>query len=194
LRFSSGKSSKPSPVASSHNVSLSSRPAPLVRGKNLGGSKSLTSNKRALADYKNNSELNRHVKQKAYTGPLKNGPDIVGGSLLRAQGTDGSGITSARDASTKTASAERLREPLPSYGRKELISFVNTMKCGNNSSIIGPSSQRKRVTAPSSRVDGKSFHITPMPMHSSVGVGLLRSKGMTLIAELLRSEDCYCSP
>ncbi|KAK7382840.1 hypothetical protein VNO80_01942 [Phaseolus coccineus] len=173
-----GSKSKPSLVASSHNVSLSSRTAPLVRGKNLGGSKSLTSNKRALADYKNYSELNRHVKQKAHTGPLKNGPDMVGGSLLRAQGTDGSGITSARDASTKTASAERLREPLPSHGRKELISFVNTMKCANNSSIIGPSSQRKRVTAPSSRVDGKIFHITPMPMHSStVGAGLLRGKG-----------------
>ncbi|XP_014515189.2 probable serine/threonine-protein kinase cdc7 isoform X2 [Vigna radiata var. radiata] len=173
-----GSKSKPNLVASSHNVSLSSRSAPLVRGKNLGGSKSLTSNKRALADYKNYSELNRHVKQKAFTGLQKNGPDMIGGSFPRAQGTDGSGITSARDASTRTASAERRREPLPSYGRKELISFVNTMKCTNNSSTIGPSSQRKRITAPSSRVDGKIFHITPMPLHSSTaGAVLLRSKG-----------------
>ncbi|CAJ1948988.1 unnamed protein product [Sphenostylis stenocarpa] len=173
-----GSKSKPSVVASSNHVSLSSGSAPLVRDKNLGRSKSLTSNKRTLADYKNYSELNRHVKQKAYTGPLKSCPDKAGGSFLRAQGTDGSGITSARDASTKTASAERLREPLPSHGRKELISFVNTMKCANNSSTIGPSSQRKRVTAPSSRVDGKIFHITPMPMHSSTNcAGLLRIKG-----------------
>ncbi|BAT96845.1 hypothetical protein VIGAN_09015300 [Vigna angularis var. angularis] len=173
-----GSKSKPNLVASSHNVSsLSSRSAPLVRGKNLGGSKSLTSNKRALADYKNYSELNRHVKQKAFTGPQKNRPDMVGGSFPRAQGTDGSGITSARDASTRTASAERLREPLPSHGRKELISFVNTMKYTNNSSITGPSSQRKRVTAPSSRVDSKIFHITPMPLHSSTVGAVLRSKG-----------------
>ncbi|KAG4393534.1 hypothetical protein GLYMA_03G109300v4 [Glycine max] len=173
-----GSKSKPSHDAASNIVSFSSGSAPLVRDKNLGGSKSLTSNKRALADYKNYSELNRHVKQKDCTGPLKNCPDKAGGSFLRAQGTDGSGVTSAKDPSTRTASAERLREPLPSHGRKELISFVNTMKCANNSSTIGPSSQRKRVTAPSSKVDGKIFNITPMPLHSStVGGGLMRSKG-----------------
>lgn len=182
MHIFSGKS-KPSHDAASNIVSFSSGSAPLVRDKNLGGSKSLTSNKRALADYKNYSELNRHVKQKDCTGPLKNCPDKAGGSFLRAQGTDGSGITSAKDASTRTASAERLREPLPSHGRKELISFVNTMKCANNSSTIGPSSQRKRVTAPSSKADDNIFYITPMPLHSStVGGGLLRSKGMAQIS------------
>ncbi|TKY68895.1 serine/threonine-protein kinase cdc7 [Spatholobus suberectus] len=178
-KYNSGSKSKQSLDASSNNVSLSSGSAPLVRDKNLGGSKSFTSSKRALADYKNYSELNRHVKQKSYTGSLKNCPDKAGGSFLRAQGTDGSGITSAKDASTRTASAERLREPLPSQGRKELISLVqNSMQGANNSSTIGPSSQRKRVTAPSGRVDGKIFYITPMPLHSStVAGGLLRSKG-----------------
>ncbi|KAL2626292.1 hypothetical protein AAZV13_07G103100 [Glycine max] len=172
-----GSKSKPSLDASSNVISFSSGSAPLVRDKNLGGSKSLPSNKRALADYKNYSELNRNAKEKAYTVHLKNCPDKAGGSFLRAQGTDGSGITSAKDASTRTASAERLREPLPSHGRKELISLVNTMKCAN-SSTIGPSSQRKRVTAPSSKADDNIFYITPMPLHSStVGGGLLRSKG-----------------
>lgn len=183
MRICSGKS-KPSIDASSNNVSLSSGSAPLVRDKNLGAGKSSISTKRALADFKNYSELNRHVKQKAYTGPLKNCPDKAGRSFLRAQGTDGSGITSAKDASTRTASAERLREPLPCTRRKELISFLqNSMQCANDSSTIGPSSQRKRVTAPSGRVDGKNFHITPMPLHSSTAAGgLLKSKGMTLIS------------
>ncbi|XP_020208864.1 uncharacterized protein LOC109793799 [Cajanus cajan] len=133
-----------------------------------------------LADYKNYSELNKHVKQKAYAGSLKNCTDKAGGSLLRAQVTDGSGIniTSTKDASTRTASAERLREPLPSKVRKELISLVqDSMQCANNSSTIGPPSQRKRVTAPSGKVDGKIFYTTPMPLHSStISGGLLRSK------------------
>ncbi|KAK7350456.1 hypothetical protein VNO77_09121 [Canavalia gladiata] len=169
-----------SSLDASNNVSISSGAAPLVQNKNLSGSKSLTSNKRALADYKNYSELNRHLKQRTYAGSLKNCPDKTGGSLLRAQGTEGSGITSAKDVtSTRTASAERLREPLPFRGRKELISLVqNSLQCANNSSIKGPSSQRKRVTAPSGRVDGKIFYLTPMPLHSTtVAAGLLRSKG-----------------
>nr|KYP37657.1 Cell cycle serine/threonine-protein kinase hsk1 [Cajanus cajan] len=88
-KYNNGSKSKPSLDASSNNVSLSSSSAFLVQNKNLGSSKSLTSSKRALADYKNYSELNKHVKQKAYA--LKNRPDKAGGSLLRAQGTDGSG-------------------------------------------------------------------------------------------------------
>nr|KYP31601.1 hypothetical protein KK1_047989 [Cajanus cajan] len=51
------------------------------------------------------------------------------------------------------------------------------MQCANNSSTIGPPSQRKRVTAPSGKVDGKIFYTTPMPLHSStISGGLLRSK------------------
>ncbi|KAK7286972.1 hypothetical protein RJT34_22357 [Clitoria ternatea] len=163
----------------SNNVSLFSGSAPLVQDKNLGGSKSLTSNKRMFADYKNSSGLNRHLKQKVYAGSLKNCHDKAGGSLLRAQGADGSGITSAKEASTRTASVEKLREPLPFRGRKELISLVQSnMQPANNSSIKGPSSQRKRVTALSGRVDGKIFYLTPMPVHSSIiAGGLLRSKG-----------------
>ncbi|KAL2319862.1 hypothetical protein Fmac_028831 [Flemingia macrophylla] len=90
-KYNSGSKSKPSLDASSNNVSFSSSSALLVQNKNLGSSKSLTSSKRAMADYKNYSELNRHVKQRAYAGSLKNCPDKTGGSLLRAQGTDGSG-------------------------------------------------------------------------------------------------------
>lgn len=154
----------------------------MVQDKNLGGSKSLTSNKRDLANYKKYSELNRHVKQKAYAGPLKTCLDKAGGSLLRAQGTDGSGVTSVKDVtSTRTASAERLREPVPSCSRKEYRDLVQTtLQYASSSSIKGPASQRKRVTAPSGKIDSKTVYITPMPLHPTVPAAFLRSKGMIL--------------
>lgn len=190
----SGKS-KPSLDDTLTLPSGSAASAPVVQDKNLGGSKSLTSNKRELADCRKCSELNRHVKQKAYAGHLKNCPDKAGAHLLRAQGTDGSGITSAKDVtSTRTASAERLREPLPFRGRRELISLVqNSMRCANNCSTKAPSSQRKRVTAPSGKGEGRTFYLTPMPVHSStVAVGLLKGKGVILSSVLLSSEEWYC--
>lgn len=52
-----------------------------------------------------------------------------------------------------------------------------------------PSSQRKRVTAPSGKVDGRTLYLTPMPIHSStVALGLLRSKGVILNSMLFSSE------
>lgn len=163
--------------------------------KNLGGSKSLTSNKREL-DYRKYSELNRHVKQKVNVGHSKKCPDKAGLNLLRAQGTDGSGVTSAKDVtSTMTASAERLREPLffRGSGRKELVSLAHSMQCAKNSPLKVPSSQRKRVTAPSGKVDGRTPYLTPMPVHSStVAVGSLRSKGVNLSSMLLSYEEWYC--
>ncbi|KAL1339175.1 hypothetical protein AAHE18_U015300 [Arachis hypogaea] len=178
-KYNSGSKSKLG-LDTSNNVPVPSGSRPLAHEKNNGGRKSMTFNKRELADYKKNSELiNRHAKQKAYAGSPKNCVGKTGGNLLRAQGTEGSGITSAKDVtSTRTASAERLREPLPTQGRKGLISFLhNSVQSASNSSIKGPSSQRKRVTAPSSKVDGKMVYLTPMPLHSSVAAGLLRSKG-----------------
>nr|XP_025618168.1 probable serine/threonine-protein kinase cdc7 isoform X2 [Arachis hypogaea] len=178
-KYNSGSKSKLG-LDTSNNVPVPSGSRPLAHEKNNGGRKSMTFNKRELADYKKNSELiNRHAKQKAYAGSPKNCVGKTGGNLLRAQGTEGSGITSAKDVtSTRTASAERLREPLPTQGRKGLISFLhNSVQSARNSSIKGPSSQRKRVTAPSGKVDGKMVYLTPMPLHSSVAAGLLRSKG-----------------
>lgn len=193
LHICSGKL-KPS-LGASNNIPLPSGSAPVVQDKNLGGIKSLTSNKRELIDYRKYSELNRHMKPKANTGNLKNCPDKAVANLLRAQGTDGSGITSAKDVtSTKTASADRLREPIPFKGRKEYINLVqNSMQCANNSSMKSPSSQRKRVTAPSGKVDGRTLYLTPMPLHSSaVAVGLLRSKGMIQSSMLLSCKEWYC--
>lgn len=175
----SGKS-KPS-LDASNNIPLSSGSAPSVQDNNVVGSKSLRFSKREVADYKKNSELKRQVKQKAYTGSLKNCPDKAGGSLLGAQGTEGSGITSAKDVtSTRIPSAERSREPILYRGRKELLSLVqNSMQCANSSSIKGPGSQRKRVTALSGKADSKNVYLTPMPLHSHTA-GILRSKGVFL--------------
>ncbi|CAL0305951.1 unnamed protein product [Lupinus luteus] len=180
-KYSIGSKSKPS-LDATNTTHLPSGSAPLVQDKNLAGSKSLPSSKREVADNKRNSQLNsKQVKQKAYTGSQKNCPDKAGVTLLRAQGTDGSGITSAKEiTSSKAASAERRMEILPSQGRKELISYAlqNSMPSAKNSSIKVPSSQRKRVTAPSGKADGKIVYITPMPLHSSTtAVGLLRNRG-----------------
>ncbi|KAL5061482.1 hypothetical protein RYX36_023219 [Vicia faba] len=178
-KYNFGSKSKPS-LGASNNIPLPSGPSHVVQDKNLGGIKSLTSNRRELADHKKYSDINRHLKPKANASQLKNCPDKAVASLRRAQGADGSGITSAKDVtSTKTASADRLREPLPFRGRKELISLVqNSMQCATGSSMKSPSSQRKRVTAPSGKVDGRTLYLTPMPIHSStVALGLLRSKG-----------------
>ncbi|WJX91620.1 non-specific serine/threonine protein kinase [Trifolium repens] len=178
-KYNIGSKSKPS-FDASNNIPLPSGPSSVVQENNLGGINSLTSNKRELTYHRKYSEINRHMKPKANAGHLKNCPDKAVANLRRAPGADGSGITSAKDiTSTKTASADRLREPIPFRGRKELISLVqNSMQCANSSSIKSPSSQRKRVTAPSSKADGRTLHLTPMPIHSStVAVGSFRSKG-----------------
>ncbi|KAI4356617.1 hypothetical protein L6164_000626 [Bauhinia variegata] len=179
-KYSIGGKSKSSFDVSSNNFPLPSGSAPSIEEKNIGRSKSLASNERVTADKKLHPEFNRNVKQKADVVPLKNYPAKSGGNLFKAQRTDGSGITSAKDVtSTRTPSTERLKEPLPLVGRKELISLVqNSMHFPDHSSMKGPASQRKRVSAPSGKLDGKIVHLTPMPLHSStVAAGLLRSKG-----------------
>ncbi|XP_022865817.1 probable serine/threonine-protein kinase cdc7 isoform X3 [Olea europaea var. sylvestris] len=104
-------------------------------------------------------------------------------NIIKSQGADGSGITSTKDAtSTRTPSAEKLREPIPSQGRKELISLVQeALHCANQKSINVPISRRKRVAAPPGKVDGKFFYPTPMPLHASGiaigGAGLIKNKG-----------------
>ncbi|CAA3023003.1 probable serine threonine- kinase cdc7 [Olea europaea subsp. europaea] len=104
-------------------------------------------------------------------------------NIIKSQGADGSGITSTKDAtSTRTPSAEKLREPIPSQGRKELISLVQeALHCANQKSINVPISRRKRVAAPPGKVDSKFFYPTPMPLHASGiaigGAGLIKNKG-----------------
>ncbi|KAM1990039.1 hypothetical protein ACFX15_031336 [Malus domestica] len=104
-------------------------------------------------------------------------------SLIKSQGADGSGITSVKDVSNiRTPPVERLREPVPSQGRKELINLVQEAMQSQNHISSGVSApMRKRIPAPPGNEDDKLFYITPMPLHSTGnGVGgadLIRSRG-----------------
>ncbi|XP_058222138.1 uncharacterized protein LOC131332092 [Rhododendron vialii] len=109
--------------------------------------------------------------------------DLGGRNALKSQGADGSGITSTKDAtSTRTPSTERLREPIPCQGRKELLNLVQkAMRSPNYEAHSVPSSKRKRVAALPSKVDRKLVYLTPMPLYSTgtavAGAGLIKSKG-----------------
>lgn len=124
----------------------------------------------------------KNLKRKADQEKIS--ADIAYRSIKKSQGADGSGITSAKDAtSNRTPSAERLREPLPSQGRKELINLVQeALQGSNHGETNGPTSKRKRVAATPGKAERKYVYPTPMPLHSSGiaigGAGLLKSKGL----------------
>ncbi|PIA30943.1 hypothetical protein AQUCO_05300048v1 [Aquilegia coerulea] len=124
----------------------------------------------------------KNMKKKADVAHLKSYPNLGGRSVFKSQGADGSGITSTKDAtSTRTASADRLREPLPYSSRKELNRLVQeAMGNSDHKAVRVPASQRKRVAAPVGAV-GRKLYLTPMPLHSSgiavSGAGLLKNKG-----------------
>ncbi|KAJ6714926.1 CASEIN KINASE-RELATED [Salix viminalis] len=104
------------------------------------------------------------------------------GNIMTSQGADGSGVTSVKDAtSARTPSAERLKEPLPSQGRKELLSLLHeAMQSPNHEASSVPASMRKRIAAPPGKVDGRHIYLTPMPLHSTgitvAGFGLVKNK------------------
>ncbi|XP_020519796.1 uncharacterized protein LOC18429215 [Amborella trichopoda] len=98
--------------------------------------------------------------------PFRNGNS----NICRSQGADGSGTKEV--TSTRTPSGERLREPMPSFGRKELISLVQeAMQCPpQEAAMTTMVSQRKRVAAPPAKAprtkeDGRLVLFTPMPLH-----------------------------
>ncbi|KAJ7003479.1 hypothetical protein NC653_008639 [Populus alba x Populus x berolinensis] len=102
---------------------------------------------------------------------------------MKSQGADGSGVTSVKDAtSARTPSSERLKEPLPCQGRKELISLLHeAMQSPNHEASSVPASIRKRIAAPPGKIDGRHIYLTPMPLHSTdiavAGIGLVKNKG-----------------
>ncbi|MQL68513.1 hypothetical protein Taro_000840 [Colocasia esculenta] len=130
------------------------------------------------------------------------GPDLERGNKYGIQVADGSGVTSAKDAtSTKTPSADRLREPIPCCGRKELINLVQeVMHSPKQSSLAIPASQRKRVAAPLGKVERRLAFLTPMPLLSN-RVSVLApgrtpfggdpDQNMKDIAKLRGSEDLW---
>ncbi|EPS70415.1 hypothetical protein M569_04345, partial [Genlisea aurea] len=113
--------------------------------------------------------------------------DASNWSMSRSRGgVDGSGITSAMEtrSSGRIQSEERLiREPIPSKGRKELLSFVHeALRCGNRDSATTTNAlplKRKRVEASPRQANCGFFYSTPMPLHANgiavAGAGSLKS-------------------
>ncbi|KAK6146415.1 hypothetical protein DH2020_020284 [Rehmannia glutinosa] len=164
------------PVPTPRTISL-----PLAKGRKLMNTRSLEAVNKNAGKVSTSllppGNLKKKVdKAKAFTNTSSR-------NIIKSQGADGSGITSAKDAtSTKTPSAERLREPIPSQGRRELLSLVQeAMQGGNHDSVNAPISKRKRVAASPGDADNKFLYPTPMPLHANgiaiCGAGLLKSKG-----------------
>lgn len=127
-------------------------------------------------------EHEKNLKKRVYV-PLKKYPDMRGGSAVRSQGADGSGITSAKEVtSARTFSTENMREPLPSQGRKELLSLVqNALRNADHATQNSSDLRRKRIAAPPGKEDNNIIHPSPMLVHctgiSVAGSRVLRTKG-----------------
>lgn len=153
------------------------RTATTTKDKKVVRGDRLPVNKGPSVDLKPSHEQTKSVKKRVFA-------DLGGCNKLKSQGADGSGITSTKDAtSNRTPSTERMREPLPSLGRKELISLVhNVMQSPNHDPLKTPISQRKRIAAPSGKIERKIYYTSPMPLYSNgvavPGAGLLKGKGL----------------
>ncbi|KAM0934236.1 putative protein kinase Group-Pl-2 family [Dioscorea sansibarensis] len=96
-----------------------------------------------------------------------------------SQAADVSGVTSAKDPTSTKTSGDRLKQPIPSKGRKELINFLHeAMQVPNDKAVSAsvPISHRKRVTVPMGKVDKRGLMPTPMPLHPGE-IGKLRREG-----------------
>ena len=159
---------------------------PLTKSRKIQSTKSLeTHNWYPMKGSKLTLEP-KNMKKKP-VGQMKAYIDMGSQNIIKSQGADGSGITSAKDnTSARTSLSEKLREPLPCQGRKELISLAQeAMQNPNHESSRGPASKRKRVAAPpgeEEKVDKKFVYISPMPLHAAgiavAGAGLLKNKGI----------------
>ncbi|XP_031387415.1 uncharacterized protein LOC116200699 [Punica granatum] len=163
-------------------------PLPLSNAKPLSPSKMKFHGVRSLGAVRKDeikvSKLRLEAKslKRKSMDQTKAGNDVGSWNTVRSQGAEGSGVTSARDVtSTRTASAERMREPLPRQGRKELISLLQKTMHTNSEASSVPAPMRKRIAAPPAKIDDKLLIITPMPVHSTgipvCGAGFRSSKG-----------------
>ncbi|XP_031743554.1 uncharacterized protein LOC101210717 isoform X3 [Cucumis sativus] len=148
--------------------------------KDVRGSVSLTGGETGKS--KQPGEHEKNLKRRVYV-PLKQYPNMRGGSAVRSQGADGSGVTSAKDVtSARTFSTEKMREPLPSQGRKELLSLVqNALRNADLATQNSSDLRRKRIAAPQAKEDNSIIHPSPMLVHCT-GISvpaprLLRTKG-----------------
>ncbi|KAM0904617.1 hypothetical protein ACQ4PT_017882 [Festuca glaucescens] len=112
--------------------------------------------------------------------PVCSDPRVDNKSMYGSQAADGSGVTSAKDATSTKASLDRLKQPLYK-GRKEIMNLLHEVQGPNQITPAAPVSQRKRVAAPVGSVDWKLFPLTPMPLRSGgsavAGSGMFNSKG-----------------
>ena len=153
--------------------------SPNKRRKILGG-KSIDLTK---ASVPSGSNLENKALKKKTVDKLKTYEGLGLWNSITSQGADASGLTSAKDV---TPSLERLREPLPCQGRKELINLAQeAMQSPNLGAASTPASNRKRVAASPGIMDKKLIYFTPMPLHSSgvpiCGAGSLRNRGIKCI-------------
>ncbi|KAF0930101.1 hypothetical protein E2562_030276 [Oryza meyeriana var. granulata] len=135
--------------------------------------------KELVADSK---QLLGSKRKRSNRSPLGSAPKIENKSRHGTQAADVSGVTSAKDPTSTKTSLDRLKQPMPYKGRKELMNFLHeTMQSPDKNTSTAPVSQRKRVAAPFGNVDQKLFILTPMPLRSGgsaiAGSGLFNSKG-----------------
>lgn len=105
-----------------------------------------------------------------------------------SQAADVSGVTSAKDPTS--ARTDKLKQPIPCKGRKELINFLHeAMQTPSPKGEAVPTSQRKRVAAPLGKMERKPVIPTPMPLHYGgipvAGSGTCSNKSMSLQHELI---------
>ena len=159
---------------------------PLAKSRKLQNTKSLEADIWYSIKGSKLTPETKNIKKKP-AGQMKAFVDMGSQNIIKSQGADGSGITSTKDnTSARTSLSEKLREPLPCQGRKELISLAQeAMQNPNHESSRGPASKRKRVAAPSGKegkVEEKFVYISPMPLHAAgnavAGAGLTKNKGI----------------
>ncbi|XP_074264745.1 uncharacterized protein LOC141587198 [Silene latifolia] len=149
------------------------------RRKILSGKPSVALNPGAINGTSHTQE-SKTLKSKTM-GRSKVFDDLGRGNSLASQGADASGLTSKDLTSTRT-SGERLREPIPCQGRKELINLAQkAMQIPNPGTGSAPISKRKRIVASPIVMDQKFIYPTPAPLHSFgsnvFGAGSLNNKG-----------------
>lgn len=116
--------------------------------------------------------------------------DRGSGKILKSQGAEGSGVTSAKDVtSTRTSYPEKIRETYPSLRRKQLINCLQETLLGPNQEAQSiPAPMRKRIPAPRGKVENELAYVTPMPLNSTgvdvTGAAFLKNKGSVLIHRL----------
>ncbi|KAG0453023.1 hypothetical protein HPP92_025687 [Vanilla planifolia] len=123
----------------------------------------------------NNLVASKSGKKKANQGH--------GNGFPISHGSQTSGVTSAKDQTSAKTPVDWSKQPFPSKGRKELISFVHQAMHHpqNYKSASSVSSQRKRIRAPMGKTDARLIMLTPMPLFSGVnpiaGAGMLKNRG-----------------